>query len=236
VLSHLPLFISLAACLYAQSDSNPAAGQYFLVLLKRPANAPQLSEEAGQQLQKEHIANIRRLAAEHKLVIAGPFVDDTALRGIFVLKAGSVTQAQQWSESDPAVKAGRLAAEVHGPWQIDPAAIHPPGAPEAMERYTLVLMKRGEKWDPNSPRFQQVMSKHREFARTMVEQGKMALAGPLPFDDQGDLRGVSIFRVEPEETTTLMQEDPIVKAGVLRPEIHPWITGKGVLAAGQPLQ
>lgn len=32
------------------------------------------------------------------------------------------------------------------------------------------------------------------------------------------------------------QEDPTVKAGLLKIEIHPWITGKGVLEPGQPMQ
>jgi hypothetical protein len=33
-----------------------------------------------------------------------------------------------------------------------------------------------------------------------------------------------------------LKEDPAEKAGLLRPEIHAWATGKGVLAPGQPLQ
>lgn len=33
-----------------------------------------------------------------------------------------------------------------------------------------------------------------------------------------------------------MQDDPVVKAGLLKSEIHSWGTGKGVLAAGQAMQ
>lgn len=230
--------IVLAVSAFAQAPARSSANsaQYFFVLLNRPANAPQLSKEAGEKLQEEHMANIRKMAAEHKLVIAGPFLDDTVLRGIFVLQAESVAQAEAWADSDPAVKAGRLAPEVHGPWLVDASAIHEPAEPPAFEQYTLVLMKRGDKWDPNAPGFMDVMKQHHAFVRLMTDQGNLAVAGPFPFGDQGELRGVAIFRVGPEQTAKLTQDDPIVKAGLLKPEIHPWGTGKGVLAAGQPMQ
>jgi uncharacterized protein len=230
--------IALAGAAFAQAETQPntKSAQYFFVLLKRPANAPQLSKEAGEKLQEEHMASIRKMAAEHKLVIAGPFLDDTALRGIFVMLARSAAQAQAWADSDPAVKAGRLSAEVHGPWLVDPNAIHDPAEPPGFERYTLVLMKSGDKWDPNVPEFMDVMKQHHAFLELMREKGNLAVAGPFPFADQGELRGVAIFRVGAEQTAKLVQDDPIVKAGLLKPEIHPWGTGKGVLASGQPMQ
>jgi uncharacterized protein len=220
----------------AQTQTNAKAPQYFLILLNRPANAPQLSKEAGAKLQEEHLANIRRMAAEHKLLVAGPFIDDTTLRGIFVLQAESAAQAQAWADSDPAVQAGRLSAELHGPWMVEPSAFHPPADPPGMEKYTLALMKRGEHWNPDAPEFVEVIKRHHAFLQQMTERGKIALAGPFPLSVPGELRGVVIFRVSEEETSKLAQEDPVVKAGMLKAELHPWATGKGVLASGQPLQ
>jgi len=226
----------LASAIFSIAQSEPNAPKYFFVLLKRPSDAPQLSKEAGEKIQEEHMANIRRLHGEHKLFVAGPFMDDTALRGIFVLKADSLGQAQDWAGSDPAIKAGRLTAEVHGPWLIDPNAIHEPETTQSMEQYTLVLLKSGEKWNPSAPGFTDVMKRHHAFVKELTEKGKVAVAGPFPLGDPGELRGITIYRVGAEETAKIVQDDPIVKAGLLKTEMHPWITGKGVLAPGLPMQ
>ena len=53
----------------AQAVATSNSAQYYLVLLNRPANAPQLSKEAGEKLQEEHMANIRKMVAEHKMLV-----------------------------------------------------------------------------------------------------------------------------------------------------------------------
>jgi uncharacterized protein YciI len=72
---------------------------------------------ATEELQKAHMANINRLAELKKLVVAGPFGDDGRLRGIFVFRVDTLAEAKALTETDPAVKAGRLALELH-PWQV----------------------------------------------------------------------------------------------------------------------
>jgi uncharacterized protein YciI len=70
-----------------------------------------------QELQKAHLANINRLAETKKLIMAGPFADDGALRGIFVFRVASLQEAQDLSATDPMIKIDRLRIELH-PWQV----------------------------------------------------------------------------------------------------------------------
>lgn len=214
--------------------AQPTPSQFFFVLLKRPANAPQISKQEEDKLQEAHMANIRKLHEEHKLVIAGPFMDDGELRGIFVLKAASLDQASEWANTDPAVKAGHLTTEVHGPWLVRPEGIHETTTPNTLEKYSLLLAHQGEKWDPKSPALPDLVKQHLSYLIGLMQQGKLALAGP--FRDNGELKGIFIYAVPMDEAMKLEAEDPLVKNGLFKLDSHPWATAKGVLAAGQPMQ
>lgn len=76
-----------------------------------------------QELQKAHIANIKRLAETKKLVMAGPFGDNGDLRGIFVFRVGSLKEAQDLAATDPMIKIDRLRLDLH-PWNV-PAGVIP---------------------------------------------------------------------------------------------------------------
>lgn len=73
-------------------------------------------------LQEAHLASMRRLADMGKLVINGPLLDSFAtsgeIRGIGVLKAGSLAEAQELICTDPMVQIGRLVFELHA-WMIE---------------------------------------------------------------------------------------------------------------------
>jgi uncharacterized protein YciI len=70
-----------------------------------------------QELQKAHIANIYRLGATKKLVMAGPFGDDSELRGVFVFRVDSLKEAEDLAATDPMIKIDRLKIDLH-PWQV----------------------------------------------------------------------------------------------------------------------
>jgi uncharacterized protein YciI len=102
---------------YQRRDPSMPMTTYYLGLLYRgPAWTPDETPEA-EALQEAHMANIRRMGAEGTLVLAGPLLDDTALRGIYIFKAGSLEDARDLANSDPAVRAGRLHFEMH-PWYV----------------------------------------------------------------------------------------------------------------------
>lgn len=87
---------------------------YVMAFLKTGPN--RLKDSAArEELQKAHLKNIMRLADEGKLIVAGPFLDNQDIRGIFIFNVSSVEEAQKLTETDPAVKAGSLVMELH-PW------------------------------------------------------------------------------------------------------------------------
>jgi uncharacterized protein YciI len=89
---------------------------YLAFLVRGDKWTPDKTPET-EAIQKAHLANIGRLAEMKKLVVAGPFGDDGTLRGIFVFRVASLEEARSLAETDPAVKAGRLALQIH-PWIV----------------------------------------------------------------------------------------------------------------------
>ena len=86
---------------------------YYVGFLYRGAKWTPEETAETRKLQEEHMANIQKMAAAGKLVIAGPFVDNGDLRGLYVFRVASAEEAKALVESDPAVKAGRLRFELH---------------------------------------------------------------------------------------------------------------------------
>lgn len=93
---------------------------FVLAYLKRGPNRDRSAEEA-QELQRAHLDNITRMPEAGQLVIAGPFMDDGDIRGIYIFDVRSVEEAQKLTETDPAIQAGSLEMELH-PW-YGPAAL-----------------------------------------------------------------------------------------------------------------
>ena len=88
--------------------------QYVMAFLKRGPNRDRDSLEAA-NLQRAHLDNIGKLAEAGKLSLAGPFLDDGELRGIYIFNVTTLEEAKALTETDPAIQAGSLVLELH-PW------------------------------------------------------------------------------------------------------------------------
>lgn len=100
----------------ATTDSVPAVEikQYWMVFLKKGPNRGQ-DTVAEAVIQKKHLHNIRRLASEGKMVLAGPFGGDGDLRGIFIMDCKDSMEVAELVKSDTAIMTGRLDFEIE-PW------------------------------------------------------------------------------------------------------------------------
>jgi uncharacterized protein YciI len=88
---------------------------YYVGFLHRgPKWSPERTAET-EALQNAHLANIQKMAQEGKLLVAGPFLDDGDLRGLYIFRVASMAEAESLASTDPAVRAGRLSLEFH-PW------------------------------------------------------------------------------------------------------------------------
>ena len=90
---------------------------YTLVLLRRPADAPDLPEHELDGLQVRHLAYRAQLRRDGMLVANGPLGEqsDPSLRGLSILSC-DLDEARRLSELDPSVQAGRLTYDVFEWW------------------------------------------------------------------------------------------------------------------------
>jgi uncharacterized protein YciI len=111
---------------------------YTLVLLRRPANAPQMTDEELDALQARHLAYRFELGRRGVLVVNGPLVEqsDVSMRGLSIF-ACDLAEAARLSDGDPSVQAGRLTYDLFEWWVgagslSFPSAVPPVGRRQAM--------------------------------------------------------------------------------------------------------
>lgn len=87
---------------------------YVIAFLER-GEANGLTEQEAAELQQAHMENIGKMAEAGKLVLAGPFLDDGPLRGIYIFDVATVEEAKELTNTDPAIQAGVLKMDLK-PW------------------------------------------------------------------------------------------------------------------------
>lgn len=125
--------------LAARLGADPLGMRRYTLVILRSSDTPVPRGTERDAMFAGHMANIERLAAEGKLVLAGPFISDPAgWRGLFVLATESAEEAASWVGTDPVIAQGEMLAEYH-PWyatavlglvpELHPQVVPPQAAP-----------------------------------------------------------------------------------------------------------
>jgi uncharacterized protein YciI len=111
---------------------------FTLVLLRRPADAPQMSDEELDALQARHLAYRSGLRRQGILVANGPLGEQTdiSMRGLSIF-ACSLEEAARLSDGDPSVQAGRLSYDLMEWWVAAGTLAFPEAQSSVGERRTM---------------------------------------------------------------------------------------------------
>jgi uncharacterized protein YciI/uncharacterized protein YktA (UPF0223 family) len=95
-----------------------------------------------------------------------------------------------------------------------------------MQQYFIAFLKSGSSKIQNEEESKLLQKQHLEHLKLMYDLGYADISGP--FGDVGDIRGITIYNVPSlKMADSLANADPMVKAGALAIEMHPWWAPKG---------
>jgi uncharacterized protein YciI len=200
---------------------------YHLVTLKPGPEAPRLGNTTeGNKVVAAHAQYMYKLAGEGTYAAAGPFLDGLEISGVVVVNA-PLERAKELAAEDPAVKAGMFTAEVasfmapegwFGKW----------AAFGKFEKVFFGFLVNGPNRGQDAETAKRLQAEHLAYMEGQANEGKLVLAGP--FTTAGERRGVVVYRVADEaEARRRGEGDPMIKAGRLALELHPWQVPVGAL-------
>src|SRR5437660_1866428 len=202
--------------------------QFQMAILKKGPEWTTMKPDLRNQIMSQHRDSVVALLNSGKIVIAGPFSDDTDAAGIFVLRV-SAAEARTLVDADPAVKARLMTAEMH-PWYSEDI-FQKASVPLKFDSVYVGFLKKGpnrKDGDDKDPQIQELQKAHIANIERLAGLKKLVVAGP--FGDEGELRGIFVFRVGSlKEAQDLAATDPMIKIDRLRLELHPWSVPAGVL-------
>lgn len=231
-----PALLLLTVLALAQTPPSASTSIYYLVFLRPVPDRKPLAKEAADSLRDAHFANVHRMLDEGLLAAAGPFDNDAAIDGIFVMKTKSLDEARRVVSQDPMIRERRSVIDAHA-WRA-PAGIgdeytklhkEHPELQDHMVAHPIMLLNHGPEWESTEPRQRVVaLANHLRYVETLHRDGKLAAAGPVEGDPQ--LVGIVVFHGIPaEEARQLMDADPAVNSGLLAVEAHRWWSADHVL-------
>jgi uncharacterized protein YciI len=205
---------------------------YQLVVLRPGPKAASIGgSPEGQQIVQAHVKHLYKLAADGINMAAGPFLDGGEIAGVIVMKAATPERAKEIEGEDPGVKAGLFTMEAapfmapenwFGKWAEFPN----------FEKVFFGFLVSGPNRGQDAETARRLQAEHLAYMDGQAKEGKLVVAGPFTTD--GTRRGIVVYRVADEaEARRRGEGDPMIKAGRLALELHPWQVPQGALPAAK---
>lgn len=174
----------------------------YFVFLTTGKSTQGVAKEEIQKKQAAHLENFGRQAKLGNLTAAGPCSDPSKVtRGIVVVHANTIAEAEKLFEQDPYVTEGFMIAEMHqyrtifGQLKLDLES-------NALGTYVIAIAKRGKKWPSENGQSTSVSAKlERELKANLADKN---LGFAALFSDQSNNKSsrvaVMIFKTQDIES------------------------------------
>jgi len=204
----LTIVILSSRCVFAQA--------LVFVFLHHKVDKVELPKEQVGKIMEGHMANIKNMAKDGKLLVAGPFDEGG---GIFIFNSSSVEEVTQWLNDDPGVKAQRWNVEVQRyQWHVGQPRLV--SEPIEMTTYQFVrFIPYVAKFNIND--MPELVKKHDDYLKEIQKTGNVVAEGTF-----GNTEG-GILVIKGDLNKTVIESDPAVQEGLLEIEIKKWFVARG---------
>jgi len=196
--------------------SSVSAQPTVIVFLHHKSDKPELSKEQVDKIMEGHFANIKKLASEGKLLVAGPFEGGG---GIFIFNSTSVDEVNEWLKNDPGVANKRWNVELL-PYRARLGNPQLVKEPYQMVNYTFVrftsYVAKFNVYD-----VPQILKKHDDYLSEIKKSGNVVAEGVFNDTDGG------ILIVKGELDKKVIESDPAVMEGLLAIDVKKWFVAIG---------
>ena len=202
-----PFLVSLVLVALSHVHSAMAADEVrdYFVFLTTGKSTQGIATEIIQQKQASHLGNFGRLAKLGSLTAAGPCADpNKKTRGIVVIHADSMVDAESLFEPDPYVSEGFMKAELHQ-YEVIAGKFHLITEVTSMEESVIVILSRGPKWTEKRVQEELITSSLSSMAKRQFEEGKLRFAAQFRHQSNNDSGRIAVMIFRGKEIAAVKQ-------------------------------
>jgi uncharacterized protein YciI len=204
----------------------------YFVFLTTGKTTQGVAPEDIQKKQAAHLENFGRLAKLGALTVAGPCSDpDKMTRGIVVINADSIADAEAMFGPDPYVSEGFMKAELNG-YRTVAGKLQLVTEVISMEQSVLVILTQGDKWQAEPSTLKSVEDQLSKLAKEQHELNKLGFAGLFNAKSNNTSKRVAVMLFhgkELEPVKAILESQALVRNGTIQFKAFPQYMAKGAL-------